>query len=143
MSEEYTNKENNAALGAIWKNEATDGNQATHTTFKSEIQLQAKCFQWAWNNYPDTRRLMAHVPNGGGRDEREGMQLKASGVVAGVHDLFFYWKAQLYWFELKHGCNAQSDDQIAFGKAMMAQGAKCYEIRSLEQFQTIFKSIVE
>lgn len=108
----------------------------------SETQLQSKCFQWAWNTYPDTRRLLAHVPNGGARNAREGVTLKASGVVAGVHDMFFYWKKQLYWFELKVGKNQLSPEQEAFAEAMVSHGAECYEIRSFEQFQTIFLKII-
>lgn len=108
------------------------------STEGSEIQLQAQCFQWAWNNYPETRRCLAAVPNGGSRNKIEAMQLKASGVLAGVHDLFFYWKGQLYWFELKVGENKQTKEQIEFGKAMTAQGAVCVEIRSFGQFQEEF-----
>ena len=88
----------------------------------SEIQLQAACFQWAWI---------------------DAMQLKASGVVAGVHDMPFYWQRQLYLFEFKVGTNRQTPEQIAFGAAMMAQGAILYEVRDVQTFQTIFKSIVE
>jgi hypothetical protein len=109
----------------------------------SELQLQSQCFQWAWNNYPDTRRCLFHVPNGSSRNKIEATQLKASGVVAGVHDLLFQWDGQLFCFELKVGANKQSAEQIAFGKAMEAQGAICYEIRSLEQFQEIFKAIIQ
>jgi hypothetical protein len=111
-------------------------------TSMTEIQLQSTCFQWAWNTYPDTRRLLAHVPNGSSRNKIEAMQLKSSGVVPGVHDLFFYWKGQLYWFELKVGTNKQSPEQTLFGKAMTAQGAICHEIRTVEHFQTLFKSII-
>lgn len=112
-------------------------------TIKSEIQLQAECFQWAWNTFPTTRRLLAHVPNGGTRNKAEAAQLKASGVIAGVHDLFFYWQNQLYWFELKVGSNQQSPAQRDFGSAMVQQGAVCYEVRSFGQFQEIFKSIIQ
>lgn len=109
----------------------------------SEIQLQSACFQWAWNNYPRTRMCLFHVPNGSRRSKIEAMQLKASGVVAGVHDLLFYHKRQLYCFEMKVGSNRQTPEQIAFGAAMMAQGAILYEVRDVQTFQTIFKSIVE
>lgn len=30
---------------------------------QSELQLQAQCFQWLWNNYPETRLLCWHVTN--------------------------------------------------------------------------------
>lgn len=109
----------------------------------SEIQLQSACFQWAWNTYPETRRLLFHIPNGGSRNRIEASQLKAAGVLAGVHDLLFFWKNQLYWFELKVGVNRQSPEQIAFGKAMTSQGAQCHEIRTVDQFQSVFKSIVQ
>lgn len=29
----------------------------------SELQLQAKCFQWAWNTFPETRKCLWHVTN--------------------------------------------------------------------------------
>lgn len=115
----------------------------TATQTLSELQLQSACFQWAWNTYPRTRMLLFHIPNGGSRNRIEATQLKSAGVVSGVHDLLFYWKGQLYWFELKVGTNKQSPQQIAFGATMLAQGAILHEIRSFEQFQEIFKQIVE
>lgn len=118
------------------------GNPGNLATAKSELQLQAACFQWAFNTYPQTRKLLAHVPNGSSRNKIEAMQLKASGVVAGVHDLFFYWERQLYWFELKVGCNKQSPEQVAFGEAMKKQGAVCYEVRDEETFKQLFESII-
>lgn len=128
----------NAHTRKISTSKKTAGYPGYPATGGSEIQLQAKCFQWAWNTYPETRRCLAAVPNGGSRNKIEAMQLKASGVLAGVHDLFFFWKGKLYWFELKVGENKQTKEQLEFGKAMEAQGAICIEIRSLEQFQQEF-----
>lgn len=108
----------------------------------TEIQLQTLCFQWSWNTYPETRRCLLHVPNGGYRNKREAMEMKASGVVAGVHDLLFFWDHQLYWFELKVGSNKQSPDQIAFAHAMRAQGAICHEIRDADTFKHLFIKII-
>lgn len=54
----------------------------------SEIKLQAKCYQDTWNNYPEVRYKFFHVPNGGKRSKVEAFQLKASGVLEGVPDLF-------------------------------------------------------
>ena len=70
----------------------------------SEIKLQAEFFQTVWNKYPRFRGLLFHIPNGGKRTKAEAMQLKASGVVAGVPDLFFAYPSGQYhgWFiELK------------------------------------------
>src|SRR5438552_955264 len=102
----------NHSTGKSFTSKQSAGNPGNLTT---EIQLQTSCFQWAWNEHPRTRRLIAHVPNGSSRNKIEAMQLKASGVVPGVHDLFFFWNRQLYWFEMKVGSNKQSDAQIAFG----------------------------
>lgn len=111
-------------------------------TIGSEAQLQAQVFQWAWNTLPATRRLLIHVPNGGSRNKAEALQLRAQGVVAGVHDLLFYWSGQLYWFELKVGSNVQSKEQITFAQAMVEQGAICHEIRTFEQFQEVVQTII-
>lgn len=109
----------------------------------TELQLQTLVFQWVWNQFPATRRLLVHVPNGGYRNKSEAMQMKASGVVKGVHDLLFYWKGQLYWFELKVGSNQQTPEQTAFGQAMIAQGAICHEIRDFDTFKHLFLKIIE
>lgn len=117
---------------------------------RPEDKLQASCYQWAWNTYPAARRCFAHVPNELERRPGETKQqhvirigqAKAKGLLPGVHDLFFYWRHQLYWFELKVGSNTQSPEQIAFGAAMRAQGAICYEVRSEEVFKALFTTIV-
>lgn len=67
----------------------------------SEIQIQAKGYQYIFNNFPALRQLIFHVPNGGSRDAREGMQLKASGVTAGVPDLLFISQGKLHFIEVK------------------------------------------
>lgn len=109
---------------------------------QSELQLQAKCFQWLWNEYPETRLCCWHVPNGGARSKIEATQLKASGVVKGVHDLHFFWKGSLYVFELKVGTNRQTAEQKAWGEAMKRQGAILYEVREFQLFQNIINSIL-
>ena len=137
------NNANNISLLGKFEKRKKPSNPSNLATFlQSEIQLQATCYQWLWNNYPQTRRCMAHVPNGGSRNKVEAAQLKAAGVLAGVHDLFFYWKKQLYWFELKVGSNVQSEAQLLFGEAMKAQGAICYEVRTFDQFKEIILEIL-
>lgn len=54
---------------------------------KSEAEMQAEIFQYFWNEYPETRRLIFHVPNGGSRNKIEAVRLRAQGVVKGVSDL--------------------------------------------------------
>lgn len=108
----------------------------------SEIQLQALCFQFLWNNYPATRRLFFHVPNGGSRDAREGMQLKASGVVAGVPDMILIQQGRCYGFEMKTLTGKVSPVQEQVHKVWMEDGTPVYIIRTFEEFQSIAQSIL-
>jgi hypothetical protein len=110
--------------------------------YKNEDLLQADCFQHAWNNHPETRRCMWHVPNGKKRTIIDAVILKAMGVLAGVHDLHFYWQSQYYIFELKVGVNQLTDSQEKYRDAMTSQGAIFYEIRDLETFKEILTTIL-
>lgn len=67
----------------------------------TEDQIQAKVFQYFHNNYPETRKLLFHVPNGGLRNLREASKFKSMGVIAGVPDLLLINKGKLYGIELK------------------------------------------
>lgn len=58
---------------------------------KSEAAIQSEIFLHFWNNFPETRRLLFHIPNGGKRSPREAMKFKSMGVVKGIPDLFFAW----------------------------------------------------
>lgn len=113
----------------------------THETM-TEDQLQAACFQWAWNNYPQTRRLLWAVPNGGSRDVREGLKLRACGVIPGVWDMHLFYHGKLTVFELKVGRNQQSPQQVAWGVLVATHGATCFEIRTLEEFQRAFAQAI-
>lgn len=108
----------------------------------SEIQLQSKCFQWTWNQYPETRRCFFHVPNGGSRNKIEAGQLKASGVVAGIPDMILVWKCVPYAFEFKTETGILSESQKEVHKAWI-NNAVVTVIRDYETFQLIFKSIIQ
>lgn len=107
-----------------------------------EDRLQAKCFQWSWNDCPETRYCIWHVPNGMKRTIVEAVMLKAMGVLRGVHDLHFYWKGQYYIFELKVGDNVLSASQIRYRDKMISHGAKFFEIRTFERFKAILLNIL-
>ncbi len=106
----------------------------------SHDQLQAQCFLWHWTEYPEQRGLM-HANNNNSRNKIEGNQKKALGVVKGVLDLEYFYASKLYFFDIKIGRDKLSDDQLAFIAKVESEGAKCYEIRSLEQFQEFIKSV--
>lgn len=60
-----------------------------NNTPKEDVE-QEQLFMWAaWSSgkYPELK-LMHHIPNGGGRSKAEAGKLKATGVKAGVPDIF-------------------------------------------------------
>lgn len=100
----------------------------------SEIQLQAQCFQYMWNTHPATRRMFFHVPNGGSRNAIEGMQLKASGVVAGIPDCLWLTGGTIVAFEFKTATGTVSPQQAEVHAAWTAAGYTVYVIRTFQEF---------
>lgn len=106
----------------------------------SHDQLQAECYQWFYNTYPEQRGLM-HANNNNSLNKIQGNQKKALGVLKGALDLEYFIKGKLYFFDIKVGKDKFSQAQHEFIAQVTAEGAKCYEIRSLEQFQAIIQKI--
>jgi hypothetical protein len=110
---------------------------------KNEDVLQAYCWQWLYDTHPETRKCCWHVPNGGARTKVQAAQFTGMGVVAGVHDLHFFWQKQFYIFELKVGNNTLTKAQEEWRDIMIAQGAIFNEIRDLKTFQNIIHGILQ
>lgn len=102
---------------------------------RSEIQIQAEAYQWLHNTHPETRGLCFHVPNGGSRNAIEGMQLKASGVVAGIPDIIFLWEGKAYGFEFKTASGHVSPIQDKIHKVWQSNGVPVYVVRCVDEFQ--------
>ena len=69
-------------------NTSGDTSQALSTSVtKTEDRIQSDFIQGLWNDYPRTRGLCYHIPNGGLRTQREAVTLRAMGVVAGIPDI--------------------------------------------------------
>lgn len=116
---------------------------STPPSAMTEIQLQAKCYQWLHNTVPATRGLFFHVPNGGSRNAIEGMQLKASGVIAGIPDCLFVPKGKVYGFEFKTHTGHTSPQQDKIHATWTEQGIPVYIIRSPEQFYNAIAPLIE
>lgn len=108
----------------------------------NEDQFQARLFQWAHNTYPQLRKLLFHVPNGGKRSKRESNKFKAMGVVAGIPDLVLLWKGRLYGFELKAEKGKQSDEQAEAENKWSEHHAEYYLIRDEQVFKTLIQNII-
>lgn len=108
----------------------------------SEVQIQAKCYQFLWNHHPKTRRCFFSVPNGGTRNRIEAGQLKASGLTPGIPDCILIWAGRAYGFEFKTDTGVVSPVQVQVHEAWKAQAVDVFIVRSLQQFQQIVEKIV-
>jgi hypothetical protein len=109
----------------------------------TEDQFQAKCFEWAWNAYPQTRRLIWAVPNGAWfKNFAIAQKMKATGLVAGVSDLHFVWDGTLYCFELKVSRNVCNELQIKWQELTTQQGVVNYVLNESESGFERFKYLI-
>ena len=100
----------------------------------SESTLQAACFQWAWNDRPQTRRLLAYNLNNSA-SRLAGARNKALGLIAGRADMELLWDGRLHYAELKTDTGRQSPDQVRFEQTVTAHGATYTVIRSVAEFK--------
>lgn len=109
----------------------------------NEGKIQAECFAWFWNEFPQYRKLMFHVPNENDRADSsiiQGAIRKSLGVVAGVSDLILLVPRGTHGallIEMKDEKGTQKPVQKEWQTLVEAQGYR-YEIcRSLHQFKEL------
>jgi len=110
---------------------------------KNEDRLQFEAYKWYHNNHLDNLGLLFSVPNGGFRNPREAMKLKATGVVKGVADLVFLWKGKAYFLELKTAKGKQSTAQKEWQKTVERHNFDYFIVRDLETFKKIINKIMK
>jgi len=110
----------------------------------TEGKLQADCYQWFHNNFKHLRGLLYHVPNGEKRDLVTANLLKAKGVVAGIPDLVFHFRARTYFFELKKpdGTGKLSPVQKKVIKQLDTHRFMVWIIEDLDSFKYLIESII-
>lgn len=106
-----------------------------------ENKIQSEIFIWYNNNYTiHNKGLIFAVPNGGTRNKREAMLLKATGVVAGVSDLICIMpNGKIVFVEVKTGTGVQSEKQKWFQKLVNVLGFEYKIVRSLDEFKELVK----
>jgi hypothetical protein len=67
--------------------------------YSSEDQFSAATFQYINHNYPELRKFIFHVPNGGQRSKKEALLFQAMGLVPGIPDYICVYP--LFALELK------------------------------------------
>lgn len=105
-----------------------------------EDDHQKALFQYA--AYLKLLKWFHAIPNGGKRNVREAVRLKAQGVKAGVHDTFLPKPRGVYhgcYLELKHGKNKLSAKQIEFAIAVVADGYCSFTCYSSEEAEEALK----
>ena len=109
----------------------------------NEGKIQADCFAWFWNTYPEYRKLLFHVPNENDRSDSniiQGAIRKSLGVVAGVSDFVFLVARGRYHglcIEMKDEKGTQKPAQREWQILVEAQGYR-YEIcRDLAHFKNL------
>lgn len=108
---------------------------------REEDRLQITCRVWFDLQHKDLSILLHHSPNEGILVKRasDGAKRKAMGVRAGFPDFIFLKSNRFYPYlaiELKTQKGKQSEHQIAYQKAIEANGGKYVVVRSLEEFMS-------
>ena len=108
---------------------------------QEEAKLQARCFQWCWNEHPETRRLLFHVENERSNSNMiDGARRVAMGLVAGVSDLILLiprgeWHGLC--IEMKTQEGRQRDEQKLWQSIVEKQGYRYEIVRTEERFKAL------
>jgi hypothetical protein len=106
-----------------------------------EDKIQAACVEWFNNNYCLNHHTPQYtifaIPNGGRRDKREAMKLRATGVRSGVSDLIVVMPEILLFLEAKKPGGVQSPKQKKFELVVSKLGFNYHLFYSLKQFKEI------
>lgn len=106
-----------------------------------EMRLQAACVLIAWNEFPETRKLLFHVENEDSHGNSiRGAIRKAQGIVRGVSDLILLiprgrWHGLMIEMKTKDGC--QSTYQREWEQIVTAKGYRYEVIRSEVDFRAL------
>lgn len=116
---------------------------STKARKESEAKIQADCFQWFNNSFPHLRGLLYHVPNGELRDPVTANKLKAMGVVAGIPDIVFHFRAKSYFFEFKKPETGKaSKSQKKVHEALDKQRFIVWLVDNIEAFKYLVEAII-
>ena len=117
---------------------------------KPESVIQHEIVKFYTNTYclvhHSPRCLIASIPNGGFRNQREAVTLKSTGALAGASDMILIHRKSLdkpsilAFIEVKTQVGLQSDVQKSFMNRVLDLGFKYTIVRNLEDFKDfIFK----
>ena len=100
---------------------------------KQESKIQQEIFIDFHNKHPNF--IIHSVPNGGTRNKIEAIELKRTGLVAGIADLIIHIPDGLcVMVEVKNESGKQSKEQIKIQNKMISMNSNYILVRSLEDF---------
>lgn len=108
----------------------------------TEIQLQAMCWQHAWNHASGKlRHRIFAINNNANGSVINAMQKKASGLVAGIPDMCIICDDQkVIWIEFKSEKGKLSEQQIKIHKKFIEAKHIVYVVSSFHEFTSILES---
>lgn len=109
--------------------------EMTMEHFANEGALQAECFEWSWNYYPEFRLLFFKVHNEGKKNKRRATQDRAMGIVPGEPDIV--WIQPRFGIEIKMPGEEQTKDQIKVENKWKEAGVKYYLAETLGEYKAI------
>lgn len=98
-----------------------------------EEDLQSSCVTWFRMTHPEC--IIFACPNGGSRNRLEAVNMKRSGVLAGVSDLIIVAARAVLFVEMKTKTGRQSENQKTFQSNIERLGFEYKICRSLSSFQ--------
>ena len=108
----------------------------------TEDIIQAACFKWFWNSFPQYRYLLFAVPNGGLRSKQTASVMASTGTVAGIPDLIFVWQGKCFGLECKRPGAGLTGQQPKVHSVWADKGHPITIFYSLEEFQNILINII-
>jgi len=109
---------------------------------QTEAKIQQEAIMKIWNEMPETRLCLFHVPNGMNIDARQGAKFKAQGVISGVPDLVFVWAGKTHYIEVKTPTGYLSKNQKALHAKWSEQGIDVKVFRSSEEIVDFIAKLV-
>ena len=110
---------------------------------QTEAKIQQEAIMKIWNEMPETRLCLFHVPNGMNIDARQGAKFKAQGVISGVPDLVFVWQGKTHFIEVKTKTGVLSKNQKSLHQKWKEQGVEVEVIRTSGEIVDFIKKQVE
>lgn len=107
---------------------------------QNEDRIQAECFTWFHNTYPELRGLLCYNLNNSA-NKIQGNKNKAMGLQPGRADFTFYYKGSAYFIEMKTPKGRQQEIQKKWMIQVLSHKFPYYLIRSLEDFQKLIQEI--